>query len=256
MEDGIIQAMNRPQPANCLWISPADVGAGHPETSSQRFAAAIANRAKLVVHGLEVWRRSPEEPYDLGTELAAIERDAADHAMERYHLFGFSAGATVALAAARKLGGTVQTVTVFEPATIGDDDWSPVEARWRRDLAAIRALAAEWRPAAFRRLMMGDDDLPPFLPAPAVWTSRTDRLEDMLAAVGFVSADLARISQPTTVLAGGLGHVRFRRLAERMVEVMPHATVVTFPGCSHLAPPHRQDPGRLADVLTRAWAAA
>jgi pimeloyl-ACP methyl ester carboxylesterase len=161
----------------------------------------------------------------------------------------------VALAAALKLGGTVQTVTVFEPATIGDDDWSPMETRWRQELAGVRALAAERRPAAFRRLMMGDDDLPPFLPAPPVWTSRTDRLEDLLAAVGFVSADLARISQPTTVLTGGLGHVRFRRLAERMVEVIPQAKAVTFPRCSHLAPPHREDPVRLADVLTRAWAA-
>jgi pimeloyl-ACP methyl ester carboxylesterase len=249
---GIIHAMNRPQLPNCLWISPAAVGAGHPETSSQRFAHSIAGRANLVVHELAVWHRPADEPYDLGTELAAIERDAAHHGMERYHLFGFSAGATVALAATLKHGGTVQTVTVFEPATIGDDDWSPVETRWRQELAAVRALPAEQRPAAFRRLVMGDD-LSPFLPAPPVWTPRTDSLEAMLAAVGFVSADLARISQPTMVLTGGPGHVRFRRLAERMVEVMPHAKVVTFPGCNHLAPPHREDPMRLAEVLTRAW---
>jgi pimeloyl-ACP methyl ester carboxylesterase len=215
----------------------------------------IADRATVVVHGLEVWRRDWDEQYDLWTEVAAVERNAAQHEMQRFHLFGFSAGATVALAAALELGERVQTVTVFEPATIGDDNWSPVETRWRQDLVEVRSVVADLRPAAFRQLMMGDHDLPPSLPAPPAWTGRMDRLEDMLASVGFLSADLAQVSCSTAVLTGGRSHVRFRCLAERMVEVMPDAEAVTFPDCSHLTPPHRADPARLTDLLLRAWTA-
>ena len=42
--------------------------------------------------------------------------------LSRYHLFGFSAGATVALAATLALGDAVQSLTLLEAAVIGDDD--------------------------------------------------------------------------------------------------------------------------------------
>jgi pimeloyl-ACP methyl ester carboxylesterase len=250
--------VGRTQPReNCLWISPGDVTADSPETSAQKFARVIADRCNIVVTGLQVWRMHEGDPYDLQVEVAAVERVAAEQRMTRYHLFGFSAGATVALAAALALGAAVRTVAVLEPATIGDDEWDPAEGRWRRDLAGVRDLASERRPAAFRELMMGQGERPPpSLPPPPIWNGRMDKLEDMLAAVGFLSSDLARISQPTLVLSGGRSNARFLRLAERMVEVMPRAESVTFPRCSHLAPPHRDDPRQLREVLTDFWASA
>lgn len=249
--------MNRPQREDCLWISPGDVTERSPQTSAQRFAQVMADRANIVVTGLQVWRVHETDPYDLQVEVAAVERAAAHHRMTRYHLFGFSAGATVALAAALMLGAPVRTVTLLEPATIGDDDWGPAESRWRRELTGVRNLPPESRPVAFRQLMMGQGErLPQGLPPPPPWSERADRLEDMLAAVGFLSFELARISQPTLVLSGGLSNVRFRRLAERMAEVMPHAECVTFPHCSHLTPPHRTAQRELTEVLTKFWAGA
>ena len=47
----------------------------------------------------------------------------------------------MALAAALALGDAVRSVTVLEPAFIGDDDWDAVEAEWRsrqRDIARSR----------------------------------------------------------------------------------------------------------------------
>jgi len=66
-------------------------------------------------------------------------------AWARYHLFGFSAGATFALAAAMAFCGAVQSIALFEPATIGDDDWGPVEAQWRSTLADVGSLPVELR---------------------------------------------------------------------------------------------------------------
>ena len=243
--------MARRRIESCLWISPA---LDSPQSGTRRFAHLMRDRCTVVVKALEVWRLGDGDAHDLSREVAAVERTAAHHRLARYHLFGFSAGATVALAAALALGEAVLTVTVLEPASIGDDDWDPVETRWRSQLAQVRALAAHRRPAAFRQLMMGEGERPPpTLPDPAVWTARMDALENMLAATGLQSADLAGIAQPTLVLSGGRSHVRFAKLAERMVQVMPHAESITFAQCSHLAPPHREDPLRLRDILIRHW---
>ena len=132
----------------CLWVSPSEVSPRLAETSAQRFARSIVDRCEVVVIGLRVWGLGLSDPYDLTTEVAAVEQAAADLGWGRYHLFGFSAGATVAFATARANPRAVRTVAGFEPATIGDDDWSPVETRWRRDLARVRQLVPRQRQQA------------------------------------------------------------------------------------------------------------
>lgn len=221
----------------CLWISPGHVGPRVPLTSGQKFAATMATYCDVVVVGLQVWELGPADPYDITTEIAAVRSAAADRGWRRYHLFGFSAGATVALATALASPDEVSTLALFEPAVIGDDDWSPVERRWRHELSRVRRLPIEQRQSAFRRmLMMPGEDLPSELGPPPLWSLDADRLEDTLA------------------MSGALSHPRFVVLAERLVDVMPYTSSVTFPGCSHLSPPHRVAPGQLQHELRRLWA--
>ena len=80
----------------------------------------------MAVVGLRVWGLEPCDAYDINTETAAVRRAAFDRGWRRYHLFGFSAGATVALAAALADRSAIRSIALFEPATIGDDDWSRV----------------------------------------------------------------------------------------------------------------------------------
>jgi pimeloyl-ACP methyl ester carboxylesterase len=237
----------------CLWISPGDAAAGRAR-SSERFAAGLADRADVVVTGLEVWRLPAGARYDLQVEVDAVARVAAARGLSRFHLFGFSAGATVALGAALRLPSAVRTVAVLEPATIGDDDWSPAEVRWRRDLAQVRALPVPLRREAFRRLVLAPGEPAPPPADAGGWLPQTDLLEDMLAAPGFTSRDLARVTVPALVVSGGRSHPRFARLAERAAQVMPHAESVVFDRRSHLDPPHRSEPSRLGEHLTRLWA--
>ncbi|TCO15646.1 pimeloyl-ACP methyl ester carboxylesterase [Kribbella steppae] len=238
----------------CLWVSPSEVSPRLAETSAQRFARSIADRCQVEVIGLRVWGLGLSDPYDLTTEVAAVEQAAADLGWSRYHLVGFSAGATVAFVSARANPRAVRTVAGFEPATIGDDGWSPVETRWRRDLARVRQLVPRQRQQAFRRLLMAPGQaVPSNLPAPPIWDARTDRLEDVLADVGFLSADLAGVTQPALISSGALSNPRFARLAERLVDVLPHAESVLFEGCSHLAPPHRVARHQFADELIKLW---
>ncbi len=201
--------------------------------------------------GLAVWDIAPGEPYGLTTEVNAVNAAAQARSLSRYHLFGFSAGATVALAATLALGQAVQSLTLLEAAVIGDDDWHPAETAFRARLAAVRALPADQR-SLRQMIMRPGEPLPPLGPPPP-WDARTDMLEDMLAHVGFTSSDLAAITQPVLAISCGRSHPRFQHQDERLVEVIPHARAEVFSECSHLSPPHKAEPARLAELLIDFW---
>lgn len=241
--------------AQVIWISP---GPGFPvPPSSGRVSRELGDQAAITQRRLAVWDAAPGGHHDVGVEVEAVAAAARSHGPSRYHLFGFSAGATIALAAALALGAGVLSVTVLEAAVIGDDDWHPCETAWRADLAAVRALPPSARGSAFRKLIMRPDEpLPPALGPPPPWNARTDMLENTLALVGFVSGDLAALSQPVLAITGGRSSPRFQHLAERLVSVVPDAEAQAFAECSHLSPPHRSEPSRLAAMLLDFWTRA
>jgi pimeloyl-ACP methyl ester carboxylesterase len=200
--------------------------------------------------GLQVWHQAPEQPYSMSTEVDAVTAAAAG---DRIHLVGFSAGGTVALAAALALGAAVRSVTVLEPAFIGDDDWDPVEAEWR---SRMRALAQTQESAEFRQLLMRPGLEPPPPREEWTWGFRDDLLEGMLVGgSGFVSADLAAIRAPVLAILGGRSHPRWGAASRRLAEVCPDARECVFPQLHHFAPPFRDEPQALASILLRLWAA-
>lgn len=234
-----------------FWISPAPPQPRNPPSAA--VAGELAGRAVITQLCLAVWDIAPGEPYGLTTEVNAVNAVAQARGLSRYHLFGFSAGATVALAATLALGPAVQSLTLLEAAVIGDDDWHPAETAWRASLAAVRALPAEQRSPAFRQMLMRPSEpLPPLGPPPP-WDPRSDMLEDMLARVGFTSGDLAAITQPVLAISGGRSTPRFQYQDERLVEVIPHARAEVFSERSHLSTPHRAEPARLAERLIDFW---
>jgi pimeloyl-ACP methyl ester carboxylesterase len=234
-----------------VWISPDTDPA---QKSSGRFAARLADRVRITLKELAVWQVDAGAHYDMQVEVDAVARAAAEARLSRYHLFGFSAGATVALAAALALGDSILSIAVLEPATIGDDDWGPIEATWRTDMAALPELTPSDRTEAFRRMLMRPGVAPPPARYPPLWDAQDNMLlEVMLERTGFVSGDLANLGQPTLIIVGGQSHPRFQHLAERMVEVMPNAETVVFPALNHFSPPHREEPDRFEGVLLDFW---
>jgi pimeloyl-ACP methyl ester carboxylesterase len=226
-----------------------------PLTSSQRFAAVLAPECDMSVIGLRVWDQQVDDAYDMRIETAAVQRAASDRGWTRYHLYGFSAGATVALATALTDPDAIRSIVLFEPATIGDDVWGPRELQWREQLTHIRRLTPDQRQPAFRQLLVGAQEQLPSTQTPAApWDALTDKLEDLLARVGFNSESLSRITQPTLVLSGAQSNPRFSDLADRLVQVMPHATAKLIPDCSHLDPPQRSATDQLARELLQFWA--
>jgi len=233
-----------------LWISPGRLEPGIIPLAA--LADEVAGVAVINRLGLVVWDLAPGEPYSLATEVDAVNATAQARGLSRYHLFGFSAGATVALAATLALGQAVQSLTLLEAAFIGDDDWHPAETAWRARLADVRALRDQGGPAFRHMLMRPGEPLPPLGPPPP-WDERTELLEDMLAQVGFTSSDLAAITVPVLAISCSRSHPRFQYQDERLVQVIPHARAVVFSDCSHLDPPHRTDPARFAELLIDFW---
>jgi len=189
----------------------------------------------------------------MSTEVEAVTAIATG---DPVHVFGFSAGGTVALAAALALAGTLRSVTVLEPAFIGDDDWDAAEAAWRSRLGDVAALPPAERITAFRPLLMRPGLQPPPPRKPPRWDSRDELLEHMLRTrTGFVSADLGAIRAPVLAIRGGRSHPRWKAVSQRLAEVCPDAREHVFAELHHFTPPFRDEPDALASLLLELWTA-
>ena len=189
-------------------------------------------------------------------EVEGVRRVTKGRGWSRFHIVGFSAGATVALICARVLPSSVATVAVIEPATIGDDDWSAGEADWRARMQTIFELPPAPRQIAFRRAMIIPTKRPP-PPAPAPESSeRGQLLEQALASTGYESSDWAALTQPLLVVTCGRSHPRFADVSARLCEVVPNASAAMFPSLSHLESPQRHEPERLSALLVELWSRA
>jgi pimeloyl-ACP methyl ester carboxylesterase len=240
--------------ARVVWISPS----GDPERSAALVARELSSSAVIAPKPLEVWTGELGDDYGMATEVAAVDRFARDLGWPRFHLVGFSAGASVALAAALALGSAVLSVAVIEPATIGDDDWSEGEAAWRARMDDVFALPAAIQQDAFRRTVAHPDEPPPAEPSTppesvargvALWTQA-------LRETGLVSDDWKALTQQLLVVTGGRSHPRFAELSDRLLAVAPNAEAALFEGRSHLSSPHRNEPGRMSELLLELWSRA
>ncbi len=201
----------------------------------------------MTLLGLRVRGLAPGDPYAMDVEVAAVAEAAGG---EPVHLAGFSAGATVALAAALALGGAVRSVTLLEPAFIGDDDWHPAEAAWRAAIGSLRSTATAQEVERFREMLMAPGHEAPPSRGPAAWDFRDDLLGAMLSAhTGFESCGLAAIRAPVLLVRGGRSADRFGLVARRIMEVCPRASEHVFSDLHHFAPPYREEPEELAGLL-------
>jgi pimeloyl-ACP methyl ester carboxylesterase len=235
-----------------IWVDPT--ATDFTGTPIEAFADGLRARVDITLLGLRVWGVAPGDRYDIDIEVAAVADAAGPGPV---HLAGFSAGATVALAAALTLGETVRSVALLEPAFIGDDDWDPAEAEWRAAIGSLRSSGPGGQAEAFRAMLMAPGEAPTPSRRPPAWDFRDDLLGATLAArTGFVSSDLAQIGAPVLLIRGGRSASRFGLVGRRLEAVCPEASEHVFPELHHFAPPHREEPEELAQVLRSFWSSA
>jgi len=106
-----------------------------------RFAPLVAaiGSADCEVKELEVYAGSQvPDDYSLQMEVDGLDRFASERGLERFHLYGFSIGGSIALAYVAEHGSRVASLALDEPATdFTDDDRKAMAAEGTDRLADL-----------------------------------------------------------------------------------------------------------------------
>jgi pimeloyl-ACP methyl ester carboxylesterase len=227
--------------------------------------SALEPDVDAVTKDLEVYATSTPPPgYSLDTEIAGVLREAQARGWARFHLVGFSAGGSVALAVAAAHPERLWSVALLEPAWTGN--WDDASQRHRmlwREYARLADLPQDEYMAAFVRLQLRADVTPPPAPPgpPPLWMARRPAairaLIDSFQTYNLDEDALREFSQPAYFALGGLSNPdQFAEEAQRLAGVLPNFWVELFPERHHFDPPHQVEPLRLAGSLRSLWARA
>ncbi|MBF9035504.1 alpha/beta fold hydrolase [Rhodobacterales bacterium HKCCE2091] len=202
-------------------------------------------------------------PYSFDFEVADLMSAADAAGAERFHLVGFSAGASIAAFAATQVPDRIATLTLIEPPWLGTAEAGPRERTAMAEIGAALSGPPAQAMAGFNRLMLRPGielSPPPPGPAPDWMASRPDgirRLGEAFATGDIASAALAALAMPVLyVVCGDSNPDLFAAMADRAVASNPSIRRVDYPGLSHHNPPQKADPAGFAALLEDHWAEA
>jgi len=204
---------------------------------------------------LEVYVLSPPPAgYAIDWEVEGLAAAADRAGLERFHLYGHSAGGAFALAFATAHPGRLLSLAVDEPAF----DFS---REMREELSAHFELESRLRedPRAamqsFMRLEVADGvelEPPPGPPPP----NRPAGIAALLRAFAKAQVDLDALRdfrRPVLHTRGSLSAPRYERSAQRLSAVFPDFEEVVFEGLHHLNTSHQAEPAEVARLLRELW---
>jgi pimeloyl-ACP methyl ester carboxylesterase len=210
-------------------------------------AAEFHGQRPVVLHDLVGYAQPRPEPYDLGAELTALGALPAPT-----HLFGYSAGASVALAFALHAPERIATLTLFEPPWVGLAPVGWFEREMDRVLLDVPA-ALRWE--RFHHLLTRPGVAVPPLPSdPPPWVAaRARQGADVWRALRATTLDPARLRAfhtPVLLALADGSHPFFAESAGRLAGLLPTVRVERFPG-NHVQAPHVVAAPRFAAALRR-----
>jgi pimeloyl-ACP methyl ester carboxylesterase len=226
--------------------------------------AALGSEVEAVAKELEIYA-GPDPPadYTLDTEVDGILRAASEAGFDRFHLVGYSGGGASSLAFAAAHPERLRSLTLIEPAWLGNEGLGADEHAVWREFERIMDLPTDQLMPAFvaNQLAAGVEPPPPPPGPPPPWmATRPAGLHKFLKTFLSSSLDLDRLRAFTKpvlfVLGGGSNPAYYEREAERAREIFPDFTLEVFEERHHFDPPHRIEPERTAAVLRRLWARA
>lgn len=225
--------------------------------------SVIGDEIQSIVKELEVYATdTPPPDYGLEVEVDGIRRVAEAAGVKSFHLVGYSAGGASSLAFTAKFPERLRSLALIEPAWIGGltsedaEDWA--------ELGRLMMLAPNERMRGFMRWQMRPGVEPPDLPLPpgpppAWMAKRPAGLEAFVRAFNTYHLDQSRFrqfSRPVYYAFGSLSTRYYERAAKTLVGLFPNMQVEAYEGRSHLDPPHRAEPERVARSLRALWARA
>jgi pimeloyl-ACP methyl ester carboxylesterase len=220
----------------------------------------LGERVDAVAKELEVYATDQPPPnYGLGTEVGGILREADAHGFDRFHLVGYSGGGASSLACAAVHGERLLSLALLEPAWAGNDRTDEEEALMQR-FRELEPLPPDRFIAGFLRLQLApgvEPPPPPEGPPPPWMAKRPAGVRAFLRAFddGELDIDALRaFDRPVYFALGGRSNPDyFGRMADRLAAIFPDFTLETFDERHHFDPPHRIEPGRLAESLLALW---
>ena len=223
--------------------------------------AALGDQRPTHTKELEIYSADqPPAGYSLQTEVDGLDRFADDNGLARFHLYGHSAGAAIALAYAAEHGERLLSLALDEPATdFTDDDRAVLAAILPADLDT---LPVPERMAAFVRSLLRDGVEPPAPPPPSGDPEMAKRPAGMAAFVTAINAHdvdrdaLRAFAGPIYYSYGSLSHPRWEDMAARFERDFARCTVERYEEIHHLNTSHQSDPPRVAGALERLWESA
>jgi pimeloyl-ACP methyl ester carboxylesterase len=222
--------------------------------------AALGAGPGLLTKDLEVAAEAgPGEDYGLATEVQALDRFADDRGLDRFHLYGHSAGASVALAYAAERGDRLLSLALDEPASdFSAADRALLAATFPTSLAELpvpermRAFAA----SLVRPGVVLAPPTPPPGPAAARGPVAVAAFEAAMASYELDTDALATFDQPVYVSHGSLSNERWDAMVTRLAALLPRCRVERYDGAHHLRTSHVAEPDRVAASLRALWSQA
>ena len=209
-----------------------------------RLQRLLDGEAHLVLKDLEGYAELVAVDYGLHSEVEAITRTADAASFHRFHLVGYSAGGGVALAFALAYPERVSSLTLIEPAWIGNHTWDAVELAYLSTVDDAMQLPVTQRGHALLMAMSPPGTDPSTIPRPDWLMERSDRFEPIWRSFREATLDIEALQSfpaPVYLPVGGKSHPRFILAASFLASVFPHSWVDIYYGQTHLeAPPIRE----------------
>ena len=216
-----------------------------------RLQRLLHDEARLVLKDLVGYAEPLATDYGLHSEVEAITCTADTAGFRSFHLVGYSAGGGVALAFALAYPERVSSLTLIEPAWIGNHAWDAVEDAYLSTVDRAMQLPVSQRGHALLAAMSPPGTDPSTIPTPDWLMERSARFEPIWRSFREATLDIESLQSfpaPVYLPVGGKSHPRFTLAARWLASLFSHSWVDIYQDQTHLEVP----PIRETERFTRA----
>ena len=236
------------------------IGAVAPATwTYARLQRQVNDHTSLILRDLEGYGQPLAIDYRLHSEVEAIKRAANAAGFDCFHLVGYSAGGGVALAYAVAFPERVRSLTLIEPAWIGNHIWDPEEAAYLTMVDRAMQLPVSERGRALLAAMSPPGTDPSTIPTPDWLMERAARFASIWQGFREATLDMQSLQSfpsPVYLPVGGKSHPRFLLAARWLTSMVPRCQVDVYQDQNHLEVPPIRETERFIRAVHPLWTAS
>jgi pimeloyl-ACP methyl ester carboxylesterase len=225
------------------------------ELRYEPLARELGNGVQTFTKELEVYDRAlNRDVYSIDEEVIGLARAVDVAGIERFFLYGHSAGGAVSLAFALSHPDRLLGLALDEPAT---DFSADTRAAWAALLEPIGDLPESERQLAFLKTQVAPNVEIQVSsgPAPEWMADRPAGIEAFTTAFHAyrLPAPLSIFTGPVYFSFGTLTNPIWRHMRDRLASGFPNFTSEEYVGLHHLNTSHVAEPARVARALRTCW---